>query len=111
MKKYNSRTVARLADCRKRLHLTQEELAELLSYTDSTISDIETGKRIPSLEVTLETCNIFGEDISELLCGDDPAMPDSFHNRETERIRSVRKYWKAAGRKAVRLTDLIRKAF
>ena len=100
-----------LKDLREKHHLTQEELAELLSYTDSTISDIETGKRIPSLEVTLETCNIFGEDISELLCGDDPAMPDSFHNRETERIRSVRKYWKAAGRKAVRLTDLIRKAF
>jgi transcriptional regulator with XRE-family HTH domain len=70
---------ARLRDLRASRGLTLERVAALTSLTSSTISRIETGKRVPSLEHLVALSNAYGVTLTDLL-------PTALHD---PRIRSA----------------------
>lgn len=49
--------------------LTQEQLAQKLALTRGTIAKWESGLAMPSLEKTIELCNIFGCSLDYLVNG------------------------------------------
>lgn len=54
---------------RKRLGLTQSQLAEKLNITDRAVSKWETGKSLPDSSIMLELCGILGITVDALLTG------------------------------------------
>ncbi len=57
----------KLTDIRKKLGLTQEELAAELFVTRQTVSNWETGKNYPDLNTILKLSEIFGISLDEML--------------------------------------------
>lgn len=58
-----------IADCRKKLNLTQLNVAEKIGVTNRAVSKWETGKSMPDASIMLELCEILGITVNELLCG------------------------------------------
>jgi len=56
-----------LFGCRKNKGMTQKEVAEILGITKAAYSNIETGRRNPSLSVTVGLQKLFGQTIDYLL--------------------------------------------
>ena len=56
-----------IAECRKKQHLTQMQLAEKLYVTDRAISKWETGKGLPASTIMLELCSILKISVDDLL--------------------------------------------
>ena len=77
----------RLKDERKRLHCTQEEVAEAVGLTPAFIGHIERGERSLSLETLIKLCNYYGVTIDYLLADILPADTDAV----TEQIRVLLK--------------------
>ena len=59
-----------IAECRKKVNLTQMQLAEKLNITDRAISKWETGRAMPDSSIMLELCDILGISVNELLSGE-----------------------------------------
>jgi transcriptional regulator with XRE-family HTH domain len=59
----------RIAECRKKLNITQTELAEKLLVSSKTISKWEKGHGLPNIEILPEIAEIFGITIDYLLLG------------------------------------------
>ena len=59
-----------IAECRKKVNLTQMQLADKLSITDKAISKWERGISMPDTSIMLELCDILGISVNELLCGE-----------------------------------------
>lgn len=57
----------KLIEQRKKLNMTQSELSNKINIKQSTISDYEKGKILPSLEVLIKMCNLFDCSSDELL--------------------------------------------
>ena len=55
---------------RKRLKLTQRELADILEVSDKTISRWETGLGLPDMSLILPLCEALGITANELLSGE-----------------------------------------
>lgn len=66
----------RLKDERKRLHRTQEEVAEAVDLTPAFIGHIERGERSLSLDTLVKLCNYYGVTIDYLLKDILPADTD-----------------------------------
>lgn len=77
----------RLKDERKRLHYTQEEVAEVIGITPAFVGHIERGERSLSLETLIKFCNFYGITIDYLLA--DTLPPDN--DIVTEQIRTMLK--------------------
>lgn len=60
----------RIANCRKKKNLTQQDLASTLFVTDKTVSSWESGRTEPSLEILMNLSEILDCSISYLLYGD-----------------------------------------
>ena len=73
-----------IADCRKKAHLTQMQLAEKLGITDKAISKWERGIAMPDSSIMLELCDILCISVNELLCGERISMETS--NQKNEQI-------------------------
>lgn len=58
-----------LAELRKELGLTQEQLGEKIGVTNKTISRWETGTYLPPVEMLLELSKLYDVSINELLSG------------------------------------------
>lgn len=71
-----------IADCRKKVNLTQMQLAEKLGITDRAVSKWETGKSLPDSSVMLELCGILGITVNDLLSGEVITMDK--YNKELE---------------------------
>lgn len=71
-----------IAECRKKLNLTQMQLAEKLNITDRAVSKWETGKSMPDSSVMLELCDVLGITVNDLLSGEIVTMDN--YNKETE---------------------------
>ena len=54
---------------RKQRHLTQKELSELIGCNQSAISDVESGKREPSIGLFKDICNALGINMNEFIDG------------------------------------------
>lgn len=59
-----------IAECRKKEHLTQMQLAEKLGITDKAISKWERGVAMPDTSKMLELCAILRISVNELLSGE-----------------------------------------
>lgn len=57
----------RIADNRRRLALTQNQLAEKLFVTPQAVSKWETGATFPNVDILLRLSNLFGVSVNELL--------------------------------------------
>ena len=59
-----------ISECRKKVNLTQMQLAEKLNITDRAVSKWETGKSIPDSSIMLELCDILKITVNDLLSGE-----------------------------------------
>ena len=73
-----------IAECRKRVNLTQMQLAEKLNITDRAVSKWETGKAMPDCSIMLELCDILGISVNELLSGEKISMENN--NQKNEQL-------------------------
>ena len=73
-----------IAECRKKAHLTQMQLAEKLGITDKAISKWERGVAMPDTSIMLELCNILCISVNELLSGERINMENS--NQKNEQL-------------------------
>ena len=73
-----------IAESRKKVNLTQMQLAEKLNITDRAVSKWETGKTMPDSSVMLELCDILKINVNELLCGEKISMENS--NQKNEQL-------------------------
>ena len=71
MKDYAKNFSENLRRLRKSEHLTQKELADLLQYSEKTISKWECGSCIPDIEVLFELAKVFKIKIENLFCNSD----------------------------------------
>lgn len=58
-----------ISKLRKENNMTQQELAEKLNVTDRTISNWETGRRLPDISILKELSVIFSVTIDEIIYG------------------------------------------
>ena len=73
-----------IAECRKKVNLTQMQLAEKLGITDKAISKWERGIAMPDSSIMLEMCDILGISVNELLSGEKISMENS--NQKNEQL-------------------------
>ena len=71
-----------IAERRKKLNLTQMQLAEKLNITDRAISKWETGKSMPDSSIMPELCGILQITINDLLSGEVVTLDN--YNKELE---------------------------
>ena len=73
-----------IAECRKKVSLTQMQLAEKLDITDKAISKWERGLAMPDTSIMLELCDILGITVNELLSGETINMENN--NQKNEQL-------------------------
>ena len=73
-----------IAEQRKKVNLTQSQLAEKLNITDRAVSNWETGKSMPDSSIMLELCDILKISVNELLSGEKINMENS--NQKNEQL-------------------------
>lgn len=71
----------RINDWRKRLNITQDDLSFLTGLSVPYISEIENGKKHPSLDVIVAISDAIGVTVDELLSGN---MLSSFSDYQTD---------------------------
>ena len=72
-----------IAEHRKKVNLTQMQLAETLGITDRAISKWENGKSLPDSSIMLELCDVLGITVNDLLSGEVVTMDN--YNKEMEK--------------------------
>ena len=73
-----------IAECRKKLNLTQMQLAEKLSITDKAVSKWERGVAMPDTSIMLDLCDILSISVNELLNGEKINMENN--NQKNEQL-------------------------
>lgn len=73
-----------IAERRKKVKLTQIQLAEKLGITDKAISKWETGKSMPDTAIMLQLCDILEISVNELLSGEKISMENT--NQKNEQL-------------------------
>lgn len=68
----------RIKERRKKLHLSQEKLAEMVDKSTVFISNLENGKRGASVESVIMICDTLGLSLDELLVGTVPEGTDRY---------------------------------
>ena len=71
-----------ISEQRKKIGLTQMQLAEKLNITDRAVSKWETGKAMPDSSLMLPLCDILGITVNDLLSGEVVTMEN--YNKELE---------------------------
>lgn len=73
-----------IAERRKRLSLTQMQLAEMLNITDRAVSKWERGKAMPDASIMLELCHILHITVNDLLHGEVVTMEN--YQEQSEKL-------------------------
>ena len=71
-----------IAERRKKVNLTQAQLAEKLNITDKAVSKWERGKAMPDVSIMLELCGILEISVNELLSGEEISMENNNEKNE-----------------------------
>lgn len=71
-----------ISERRKKVNLTQAQLAEKLNITDKAISKWERGKAMPDSSIMLELCGILNISVNELLSGEEICMDNNDKKNE-----------------------------
>lgn len=80
-----------ICDQRKKLNLTQNELAEKLSVTSQAISKWERGKGIPDIEMLNELSEIFNVEIKDILNGEEQS--NTLQKQTSKNILKNKKFY------------------
>ncbi len=72
MRELNEIVGSNLQELRKSRHLTQQELAEQIGYSDKSISKWELGKAIPTVDVLIDFGSFFGVSLDYLVTEREP---------------------------------------
>jgi transcriptional regulator with XRE-family HTH domain/DNA-directed RNA polymerase subunit RPC12/RpoP len=72
-----------IAARRRRIGMTQMQMAQRLNVTDRAVSKWETGRSLPDSSIMLALCDILNITVNDLLCGEVVTMENS--NKELER--------------------------
>ena len=72
-----------IASQRKKVNLTQAELAEKLHITDRAVSKWETGRSMPDSSIMLELCQVLKISVNDLLSGEVVSVEN--YDKETEK--------------------------
>ena len=73
-----------IQECRKKVGLTQMQLAERLGITDRAVSKWETGRALPDSSIMMELCKIMKITVNDLLNGEVVTLDN--YNEKTEKI-------------------------
>ena len=73
-----------ISECRKKVHLTQMQLAERLGITDKAVSKWERGVAMPDSSIMLELCSILQISVTDLLSGEVVTVDN--YNKESEKL-------------------------
>jgi len=79
-----------IAESRKKVNLTQMQLAEMLNITDRAVSKWENGKSMPDSSIMLELCGILKITVNELLCGEKISMENLNKEMESKLLEMVK---------------------
>ena len=71
-----------IAERRKKVNLTQAQLAEKMNITDKAVSKWERGKAMPDVSIMLELCGILEISVNELLSGEEISMENNNEKNE-----------------------------
>ncbi len=94
-----------ISECRKKVDLTQAQLAEMLGITDRAVSKWETGKSMPDSSIMLELCGILKITVNDLLCGEVITMDNYNKELENNLLEMVRQ--KEEGDRRLLLTEVL----
>ena len=79
-----------IAERRKKVNLTQMQLAEKLNITDRAVSKWETGKSLPDSAIMFELCDILGITVNDLLSGEVVSMDNYKEEMEKKLMEMVK---------------------
>ncbi len=79
----------RIAKCRKEMGLRQFEVAEKIGVNDKHISNIETGRCAPSLELIMKLCDVLQTTPNDILLGTETPKDDITCEALTEKIAGL----------------------
>ena len=74
-----------IAERRKKIGLTQMQLAEKLNITDRAISKWENGKSMPDSSIMLELCDVLKISVNDLLNGEIVTM-DNYKEKSEQNL-------------------------
>ena len=95
-----------IAEHRKRLGLTQMQLAEMLNITDRAVSKWERGKAMPDASIMLELCRILQITVNDLLHGEVVTM-ENYQEQSEKLLLEMAKQKEAADKQLLSLEILI----
>ena len=79
-----------IAECRKKMGLTQMQLGEMLGITDRAVSKWERGISLPDSSIMLELCSILKITVNDLLCGEVVTMDNYNEKLENNLLEMVK---------------------
>ena len=91
-----------IAECRKKVNLTQMQLSEKLGITDRAVSKWERGLSMPDSSIMLELCEILEISVNDLLCGEVVTM-DNYNKELQKNLIEVIKQKEEAHKRLLRL--------
>ena len=95
-----------IAERRKKIGLTQMQLAERLNITDRAVSKWENGRSLPDSSIMLELCDILKISVNDLLCGEVVTM-DNYKEKLEQYMLEMVKQKEESDKKLLRLEILI----
>ena len=91
-----------IAECRKKVNLTQMQLAEKLGITDKAVSKWERGIAMPDSSIMLALCDILNISVNDLLCGEVVTM-DNYNKEMENRLIEMVKQKEEADKRLLKL--------
>ena len=95
-----------IAERRKRIGLTQMQLAEKMNVTDRAVSKWETGKTMPDSSLMLALCDVLQITVNDLLSGEVVNM-ENYSNEMESKLLAMVKEKEEADRRLLKLEVLI----
>ena len=95
-----------IAECRKKHHLTQMQLAEKLNITDRAVSKWENGKSMPDASIMLDLCSELEISVNELLSGEVVKM-ENYQEKAEENFVQLQKEKEESDRRLLVMENVI----
>ena len=89
MSEINECVAKNLQALRRSRHLTQQEFADTLGYSDKNISKWELGKAIPSAEILLQIADFYGVSVDAILRGPIDLKPSNKEENEKRNSNKI----------------------
>lgn len=84
---------------RERLGLTQSQVAKIIGFQPTTISNYESGRTIPTVDIVDKLSNVLTFDFFSLYRKDSPDLWDEIQNMKAE-IEHIKNHLGSLGKKA-----------